>query len=43
MIPFCSAYELHQPVVHRTVGERDAVGLVLGEEVDVRAATGERL
>jgi hypothetical protein len=35
--------QLHQPLVHRTVGERDAVGLVLGEEVDVRAAAGEGL
>lgn len=36
-------FELHQPLVRRTVGERDAVGLVLGEEIDVRAAAGERL
>ena len=35
--------ELHQPIVRPTVGERDAVGLVLGEEVDVRAAAGKRL
>ena len=35
--------DLHQPGVCRTVGERDAVGFVLGEEVDVRAAAGERL
>lgn len=35
--------ELHQPVVCRTVGEGDAVDFVLGEEVDVRAAAGERL
>lgn len=35
--------EFHQPVVHRSVGKRDAVGLVLGEEVNIRAAAGERL
>jgi len=35
--------ELHQPLVRRTVGERDAVGLILGEGIDVRAAAGERL
>jgi hypothetical protein len=33
----------HQPVVRRTVGELDTVGFFLGEEVDVRAAAGERL
>jgi hypothetical protein len=33
---------LHQALVGRTVGERDAVGLLLCEEIDVRAAAGER-
>jgi hypothetical protein len=34
--------KFHQPLVRRTVGGRDAVGFLLGEEVDVRSATGER-
>lgn len=35
--------DLHKSAVRRTVSERDALVLILSKEVDVRAATGERL
>src|SRR6185437_5199541 len=35
--------DLHQSLECRAVGERDAIGLVLGQKVDVRAVTRERL
>ena len=35
--------KLHQPVPGRTVGEGDAIGLIMGEEVNVCPAAGKGL